>query len=72
MKILKDKPAATPVDPVFPFVIRPRGAKTATPAKKVEKRENTFSKSRDTREDRGTRQMKTSHNAQTMPPGNGQ
>ena len=29
------------------------------------KRENTFSKSRDVREDRGTREMKTSHNDQT-------
>jgi hypothetical protein len=31
------------------------------------KRPNTFSKSRDTRENRGARQMKTSHNPQTLP-----
>jgi hypothetical protein len=32
-------------------------------------REKIFSKSRDTREDRGERQMKTSHNPQTFPHG---
>ncbi|HEV2694368.1 MAG TPA: hypothetical protein VG347_15860 [Verrucomicrobiae bacterium] len=75
MKILKNQPAAAPVDPidpVFPVVIRQRGVKAALPAKKVKKRENTFSKSRDTREDRGARQMKTSDNPQTLPHGNGQ
>ena len=40
----------------------------AAPALKP-KRENTFSKSRDTREDRSTRQMKASRNAQTFPHG---
>jgi hypothetical protein len=34
---------------------------------KPAKRDNTFSQSRDTHENRGTRQMKTSHNPQTMP-----
>ena len=38
-----------------------------TPALKPPKRSNTFSQSRDTREDRGARQMKTSHNSQTFP-----
>ena len=61
--------AAAPLDPVFPVVIRQRGAKAAAPKAKVEKRENTFSKSRDTREDRGARQAKTSKNAQTLPHG---
>ena len=32
---------------------------------KPKKRDNIFSKSRDLREDRGTREMKTSHNDQT-------
>ncbi len=32
---------------------------------KSKKRENIFSRSRDVREDRGTREMKTSHNDQT-------
>jgi hypothetical protein len=39
------------------------------PAAKPAKRENIFSKSRDTREDRGERQMKTSHSSQTLPHG---
>jgi hypothetical protein len=34
---------------------------------KSPKRENTFSKSRDLREVRGTREMKTTHNPQTLP-----
>jgi hypothetical protein len=34
---------------------------------KSKKRDDTFSKSRDTREDRGARQMKTSHDSQTFP-----
>ena len=42
--------------------------KAATPAPKPPKRANTFSQSRDTREDRGTRQAKTSHKSQTFPP----
>jgi hypothetical protein len=37
------------------------------PAPKPQKRENTFSTSRDTREDRGARQMKTTHSSQTFP-----
>lgn len=36
-------------------------------AAKPEKRDNIFSKSRDTREDRGERQMKTTQSAQTFP-----
>ena len=31
-----------------------------------QKRDNIFSKSRDTREDRGSRQRKTTHNSQTF------
>jgi len=40
--------------------------KGATPNPRSRKRDNIFSKSRDTREDRSTRQMKTSHNSQTF------
>jgi hypothetical protein len=40
--------------------------KAATPDAKPQKRDNIFSKSRDTREDRGSRQMKTTHNSQTL------
>ena len=42
-------------------------SKVATASPKAQKRDNTFSKSRDTHEDRGTRQMKTTHNSQTLP-----
>ncbi len=38
----------------------------AIPNPKSQKRDNIFSKSRDTREDRGTRKMKTTHNSQTF------
>jgi hypothetical protein len=58
--------AESPEIPVFEVTIRKRGAKAAAPNPKPEKRDNIFSKSRDTREDRGTREMKTSHNAQTI------
>jgi hypothetical protein len=58
--------AATVQTPVFPKTahqFRPAPESTASP--KPPKRDNTFSKSRDVREDRGTREMKTSHNDQT-------
>jgi hypothetical protein len=67
------KPAETAQTPVFPQTLhrlRPKGdavAKAAAPNPKSQKRDNTFSQSRDTREDRGSRQMKTSHNPQTFP-----
>lgn len=41
----------------------------ATPNPKAPKRDNIFSQSRDTRESRGTRQMKTSRNPQSFPRG---
>lgn len=54
----------TPVYPKTLHQFRPaKAAATSKPAK----RDNIFSKSRDTREDRGTREMKTSHNAQSFP-----
>jgi hypothetical protein len=55
----------------FQFVVRQRGAKpNAAPQNpKAEKRDNIFSKSRDTREDRSSRQMKTAQNPQTFPHG---
>jgi hypothetical protein len=54
--------------PVFPKTLHHLRASSAdaSPASKTQKRDNVFSKSRDTREDRGERQMKTSHNAQTF------
>jgi len=62
------KLATTPETPVFPqtmHTVRPRGAAAALP--KPKKRDNVFSKSVDTREDRSRREMKTTHNAQTFP-----
>jgi hypothetical protein len=43
-----------------------RKAKEATPIPKPQKRDNTFSQSRDNREDRDTRQTKTNQ-SQTFP-----
>jgi hypothetical protein len=61
--------AAIVQTPVFPKTLhqfRPV-PKAANPNPKPPKRDNIFSKSRDTREDRGSHQMKTSHNSQTFP-----
>jgi hypothetical protein len=68
MKTSIAKLAEAPQTPVFQTVIRKRGAnpKAATQSPKSQKRDNIFSKSRDTREDRGARQMKTTHNPQTL------
>jgi hypothetical protein len=75
MKATVTNPTATSPTPVFPQTLHRlrthadavAGAAGATPP--PPKRENTFSKSRDTREDRGERQMKTGHNARTFPHG---
>ena len=65
MKPSKTKPVAMVLPPVFPKSLHQfRPAKPAASSKPA-KRENTFSKSRDTREDRGTREMKTSQNDRT-------
>jgi hypothetical protein len=58
----------TPVFPQTLHRLRPN-SEAAMPGPKSQKRDNIFSKSRDTREDRGSRQMKTSHNAQTFTHG---
>ncbi len=63
-----NEPATEPQTPVFPRVlhtVRPNQEKSL-PHAKSKKRDNTFSQSRDVREDRGTREMKTSHNDQTF------
>jgi len=46
-----------------------RKAKQANPSPKPKKRDNTFSQSRDIREDRDTRQMKTNKKAEILPRG---
>jgi len=64
MKTSITKLAETPQTPVFSQTLhrlRPN-SEAATPDPKPQKRDNIFSKSRDTREDRGSRQVKTSHN----------
>jgi len=43
--------------------------KVTMPGNKSHERDDIFSKSRDNREDRGSRQMKTSHAPQTLPHG---
>jgi hypothetical protein len=56
-----------PQMPVFKIVIRkPANPKKAARSPKSQKRGKIFSKSRDTREDRGSRQMKTTHSSQTF------
>jgi hypothetical protein len=69
MKTSSSKLAKKPQPPVFQKTLHQLRANSmvAATGSKSEKRDNTFSKSRDTREDRGTREMKTSHNSQTMP-----
>ena len=68
MKTPTTKLVAKPQTSVFPQTLhelRPDQEKPM-PNPKPKKRDNIFSKSRDTREDRGTREMKTSHNHQTF------
>jgi hypothetical protein len=57
-------PSQTPVFPQTLNRLRPRPGKAA-PGSKPQKR-GIFSESRDTREDRGLRQAKTSHNSKSL------
>jgi hypothetical protein len=71
MKKTKAKLPDTTQAPVFPQTlhhVRTR-VETSPPNPKAPKRDKIFSKSRDTREDRGERQMKTSNNPQTFSRG---
>ena len=70
MKSSKTKLAALPQTPGFPTInsLRPNSQKIE-PDVKSPKRGKLFAKSRDTREDRGTREMKSVHNAQTFSHG---
>lgn len=71
--IMKNKASLTefvepPRPPVFQKTLhrlRPN-PKAATPGPKSQPRDNIFSKSRDPREDRGSRQMKTTHDSQAL------
>ena len=62
------EPAQTPVFPKTLHQMR-SSLPEATTNPKPQKRDNIFSKSRDTREDRGTRQAKTTNNSQTLSRG---
>ena len=64
-KVKLDAPPQTPVFPKELHTLRAE-APALPPGSKAKKRDNIFSQSRDHREDRGEREMKTSHNAQTM------
>ncbi len=57
--------AAVVQTPVYPKTLHQFRPPKAAANPKPPKRDNTFSKSRDTHEDRGTREMKTSHNSGT-------
>ncbi len=54
--------AAIVQTPVYPQTLHQFWPLKATASPMPPKRDNTFPKSRDTREDRGARKMKTSHN----------
>jgi hypothetical protein len=63
---MKNDPASqTPVFPKTLHQVRPRPEENP-PVVKTEKRDNIFSQSRDVREDRGERQIKTESNPQTF------
>jgi hypothetical protein len=66
MKASTTKPAAIPETPIFPQTLHTLRPNPEAAASKSKKRDNIFSKSRDTREDRGTREMKTTHNPQSL------
>jgi hypothetical protein len=59
--------AAIVQTPVYPKTLHQSRPAKAAASPKPAKRDNTFSQSRDTRENRGTRQMKTARNAQSFP-----
>jgi hypothetical protein len=68
MKKTKAGIADAPKPSGFPFKVRQRtNDKAISP--KAPKKGKHFSESRDTHEDRGIREVKTSHNARTMPHG---
>ena len=65
MKSPISKFAAMVQTPVYPKTLHQFRPAKAAASPKPAKRDNIFSKSRDVREDRGTREIKTSHNDQT-------
>jgi hypothetical protein len=66
MKKSRIKSAPQSQAAVFPKTLHTLRPNPEAATTKSKKRDNIFSKSRDVREDRGTREMKTSHNDQTF------
>jgi len=66
MKASPTKPTTIPETPVFPQKLHHLRPNPEATNPKSKKRDNIFSKSRDMREDRGTREMKTTHNPQSL------
>ncbi len=69
MTIPISKFAAIVQTPVYPKTLHQFRPTKAAATPKPAKRDNIFSKSRDLREDRGIREMKTTHNEQSQPHG---
>jgi hypothetical protein len=69
MKTPISKFAAIVQTPVYPKTLHQFRPAKAGANPKAAKRDNIFSQSRDTREDRGTRQVKTTRNAGSFPRG---
>jgi hypothetical protein len=69
MRASKSKLAAMVQTPVFPQTLHRLRPNPDAASPKLKKRDNIFSKSRDIREDRGIREMNTSHNAQSLQHG---
>lgn len=67
-KISLTQHAKTPQVRISPKKLRQlrSNLKAATPGPKSKKRDNIFSKSRGIREDRGTHQLKTTHDTQVL------
>lgn len=68
MNRTKIKSADTAQQPVFPQTLHRLRLNAGPGNPEGKKRDNIFSKSRDTREDRGTREMKTTPNAKNIFP----
>jgi hypothetical protein len=66
MKASTTKPTAIPETSVFPQTLHRLRSDPEATNPKSKKRDNISPKSRDTREDRGAREMKTSHNPQSL------
>jgi len=67
MNLFTAKLTAKPQTPVIAQTLHTLRPKPEAATPKAKTRDNIFSKSRDTRENRGTREMKTAGNTQSFP-----